>query len=98
MCLCWRPNVCLFVLHQVRTSQNFTYDQGSHVMQYGDLDIDKELAGECDMRVCACVCRLFVCVVLCVHSVGAGARGLLGCMHCRSLQHPRRLCSCGRAR
>lgn len=31
---------------QVRTSQNFTYEQGSHVMQYGDLDIDKELAGD----------------------------------------------------
>lgn len=31
---------------QVRTSQNFTYDQGSHVMQYGDLDIDRELAGD----------------------------------------------------
>jgi hypothetical protein len=29
-----------------RTSQNFTYDQGSHVMQYGALDIDKELAGD----------------------------------------------------
>ncbi|KAF6261372.1 vacuolar processing enzyme 1b, partial [Scenedesmus sp. NREL 46B-D3] len=25
-----------------RTSQNFTYEQGSHVMQYGALDIDKE--------------------------------------------------------
>lgn len=31
---------------KVRTSQNFTYEQGSHVMQYGDLDIDKELAGD----------------------------------------------------
>lgn len=29
-----------------RTSQNFTYEQGSHVMQYGALDIDKELAGD----------------------------------------------------
>jgi hypothetical protein len=29
-----------------RTSQNFTYDQGSHVMQYGALHIDKELAGD----------------------------------------------------
>jgi legumain len=29
-----------------RTSQNFTYDQGSHVMQYGALDIDKEVAGD----------------------------------------------------
>jgi hypothetical protein len=33
-------------LPQVRTSQNFTYAQGSHVMQYGDLDIDTELAGD----------------------------------------------------
>jgi legumain len=31
---------------QVRTSNNFTYDQGSHVMQYGDLTVDKELAGD----------------------------------------------------
>ncbi|KAF8065562.1 Vacuolar-processing enzyme [Scenedesmus sp. PABB004] len=31
---------------KARTSQNFTYDQGSHVMQYGDLDIDAEVAGD----------------------------------------------------
>lgn len=37
---------CVVLWTQVRTSQNFTYDQGSHVMQYGDLDIDKELSGD----------------------------------------------------
>jgi legumain len=28
-----------------RTSNNYTYNQGSHVMQYGALDIDREVAG-----------------------------------------------------
>jgi hypothetical protein len=31
---------------QKRTSNNFTYEQGSHVMQYGSLEIDTEPAGD----------------------------------------------------
>lgn len=35
-----------FELVKSRTSNNFTYMQGSHVMQYGALDIDTEVAGD----------------------------------------------------
>jgi len=31
---------------RLRTSNNFSYVQGSHVMRYGDLEIDAELAGD----------------------------------------------------
>lgn len=35
-----------FQLVKARTSSNFTYMQGSHVMRYGDYDIDEEPAGD----------------------------------------------------
>jgi legumain len=35
-----------FHLLRLRTSNNFSYVQGSHVMRYGDLEIDAELAGD----------------------------------------------------
>lgn len=31
---------------QARTSNNFTYQMGSHAMQYGQLDMTREPAGE----------------------------------------------------
>jgi hypothetical protein len=35
-----------FHLLRLRASNNFSYVQGSHVMRYGDLGIDAELAGD----------------------------------------------------
>jgi hypothetical protein len=35
-----------FHLLRLRASNNFSYVQGSHVMRYGDLDMDAELAGD----------------------------------------------------